>query len=221
MINSDNKYTNLQKGHYNGGTSDHLEHNDNADYWYILLESITDTNNKGKKALDFGCGKGRNIHNLQQFGFDRIDGVDISYANYIHCKDRFPDSKIFLNNGVDMREVEDSEYDFVMSTIVFQHIPVFEIRHQLLREIYRVMKDGAIFSFQMGYGDTIEPGHSPYIGNFYEAGATNGGHDVQITNEQEVIDDLQNIGYKNITTKIAKSFNDNNHTHWLYIKCEK
>jgi len=221
MINPENRYTNLQKGHYNAGTSDHLEHNANSDYWSILLEPVYSSDTKGKIALDFGCGKGRNIQNLKQFEFKRVDGVDISHMNYIHCVDRFPDSKIYNNNGVDLSEIEDSVYDFVMSTIVFQHIPVWDIRNQLLTEIYRVMKETGIFSFQMGYGSSIEPGHSSYFGNFYEASSTNGGADVQITDEQDLINDLKFIGFKNIKTVVSESFSDNNHTHWLYIKCEK
>ena len=221
LITPDNNYTLLQKCHYNGGTSDHVEHNDNADYWYILLGPITDTDNKGKKALDFGCGKGRNVQNLKQFGFERIDGVDISAANINYCKTRFSDYTFYENNGVDLKDIQDSEYDFVMSTIVFQHIPVFDVRHQLLRELYRVMKEDGIFSFQMGFGDNIEPGHTKYHDNFWTAGATNGGADVQITDKKDIIEDLINIGFKNITTRISNSFLDNSHKQWIYIKCEK
>jgi len=61
MIDKNNKYTILQKNHYREGTSDHLEHNDNDDYWDILLAPICNVDNKSKKDLDFGCGKGRNI----------------------------------------------------------------------------------------------------------------------------------------------------------------
>ena len=82
-MNTDNKYTQMQESFYTSGTSNHQEHNGNKDYWDILL------NNENKFsegiALDFGCGKGRNVYNLiQEFDFKRVDGIDISNNN-ISC----------------------------------------------------------------------------------------------------------------------------------------
>ena len=39
-----NNYTQMQKSSYNVGTSNHLEHNDNPDYWDILLGDLKDKN---------------------------------------------------------------------------------------------------------------------------------------------------------------------------------
>jgi hypothetical protein len=47
-MDSQNKYTMIQKGQYYGGTSNHLDHNDNPD-WDILLGDLKDKN----KAYDF------------------------------------------------------------------------------------------------------------------------------------------------------------------------
>ena len=38
----DNKYTLMQKSAYSGGTSNHLEHNNNSKYWNILLSDLSD-----------------------------------------------------------------------------------------------------------------------------------------------------------------------------------
>jgi len=57
-------YSKMQTRFYKSGTSDHLEHNDNQDYWGILLEGVSDTQCRGGHALDCACGKGRNVKNL-------------------------------------------------------------------------------------------------------------------------------------------------------------
>ena len=55
----------MQKSRYNKGTSNHEEHNSNPNYWDILLSDLKDKELwKGKKALDFACGKGRNVINM-------------------------------------------------------------------------------------------------------------------------------------------------------------
>ena len=48
------------------GTGNHPEHNPNPKYWDLLLGDIKIAPEKweGKKALDFGCGQGRNVTNL-------------------------------------------------------------------------------------------------------------------------------------------------------------
>ena len=52
---------------YREGTSNHEEHNDNPNYFSQLLKKISGDPEKwtNKTALDFGCGKGRNVINLK------------------------------------------------------------------------------------------------------------------------------------------------------------
>ena len=65
MVDPKNPYTLMQKGWYNPGTNNHEEHNNNPDYWDILLKDLKDKDKwAGKNALDFGCGKGRNVTNM-------------------------------------------------------------------------------------------------------------------------------------------------------------
>ena len=73
----------------------------------------------------------------------------------------------------------DHEYDFVMSTIVLQHIAVYDIRFQYLQEFFRVMKPGGLLSFQMGYGEGY--GKAGYYDNHYHAESTNSAHDTLVT----------------------------------------
>lgn len=64
-LSSDNQYTLMQKLAYSIGTNNHEVHNSNPDYWFILLGDLKDSESwNGKTALDFACGKGRNVTNL-------------------------------------------------------------------------------------------------------------------------------------------------------------
>lgn len=225
----DNKYTLMQKSFYSSGTSNHEEHNDNPDYWSILLGEIKESSKwKGKSALDFACGKGRNVTNLHSLAeWSTVDGVDISESNINFCKNAYleQDSKWFCNNGVDLNPIEENQYDFVMSTIALQHIPVYEIRRSIMTEILRVLKSGGLFSFQMGFGPDLMDTHgrprSSYYDNSYNASGTNADHDVRVQSEDEIKNDLAKIGFVDIETTIASPFSDFGHPNWIYVKCKK
>ena len=224
-MNSDNNYTKMQKSFYANGTSDHIEHNENPDYNEILLSDVKKGSKwKGKSALDFGCGRGRNVKNLIELcEWGRVDGVDISERNIQYTKRRRDidqtRSNWFCNNGTDLSELESDNYDFVMSTIALQHIPVHEIRYNLLREIYRVMKTKGIFSFQIG-GRGVSS-EDTYLENCWEVTTTNSGHDVFVIDTENLVNDLTRIGFDKVTVKTTKSFSDSIHDEWHYVRCTK
>ena len=228
MINKENKYTQMQKMQYASGTSNHEEHNRNSDYWDILLSDLKDKEKwDGKIALDFACGRGRNITNMFNLcDWARVDGVDISEGNIEQNKNDYQaqQSNWYCNNGVDVSELKDNEYDFIMSTIALQHIPVYDIRKSLLTDLYRTLKSGGLFSFQMGYGDGLESELGPrvsYFENYYDAKGTNSDCDVRIQSEEEVIKDLESMGFVNITTEVREAYSDSGHPQWIYVKCYK
>ena len=228
MVSNDNKYTQMQKGQYYGGTSNHPEHNSNPNYWDILLSNLKDKEKwDGKNGLDFACGKGRNVTNMLSLcEWNRVDGVDISVKNIEFCKQNYinQNSEWYCNNGVDVSDLNDNEYDFIMSTIALQHIPVYDIRKSLITDLLRSLKPNGLFSFQMGFGEGLDSPlgrRSSYYDNTYDASGTNSIHDVRVHNEQYVIDDLTNIGYVNVTTEVRESYSDSGHTHWIYVKAYK
>lgn len=222
--NKDNKFTKMQKGFYNEGTSNHHEHNENIDYWNILLADLKESKKwKGKNALDFGSGMGRNVSNMINLcDWNRVDGIDISQGNIEQCKKLYAKQKSnwYCNNGVDLSELKSEDYDFAMSTITFQHIPVHEIRFNLLTEIYRVLKPKAVLSIQIPFGPS-EGAKALYFDNHYDASGTNSAHDFRATSTDDIKSDFSKIGYKNITFKIRESFSDNQHPKWVYIRSEK
>ena len=227
-MNSENKYTQMQKRAYSSGTSNHEEHNNNEDYWDILLGDLKNkTNWDGKVALDFACGKGRNVSNMLNLcDWDRVDGIDLSIGNINHNKETYKNqnSGWYCNNGIDVSELMSNEYDFIMSTIALQHIPVYDIRKSLITDLLRTLKPGGLFSFQMGYGNDLKSDLGPrssYFENCYEADGTNSAWDVRVQNEQDVIKDLSEMGFVNTTTTIRESYSDWGHPHWIYVKAYK
>jgi len=228
MISNDNKYTNMQKNAYQHGTSNHEEHNTNPDYWNILLGDLQAKENwDGKIALDFACGKGRNVTNMLNLcDWARVDGIDISEGNISHNKNEYQsqNSNWYCNNGIDVSDLKSDEYDFIMSTIALQHIPVYDIRKSLITDLYRTLKSGGIFSFQMGYGDNLESElgfRVSYFENHYDASGTNSVCDVRIQNEEDVIKDLTEMGFVDIKTEVRESYSDSGHPQWIYVKCYK
>ena len=228
MINTENKYTQMQKAQYAPGTNNHENHNANPNYWDILLGDLKDKEKwDGKVGLDFACGKGRNITNMLNLcDWARVDGIDISEGNISHNKNEYAsqNSDWYCNNGTDVSELKDNEYDFIMSTIALQHIPVYDIRKSLITDLLRTLKPGGIFSFQLGYGEGLESPIGPrvsYFENHYDAPGTNSICDVRVHTEEEVINDLKEIGFVNITTEVRESYDDSGHPQWIYVKCFK
>jgi SAM-dependent methyltransferase len=221
------KYTGMQHRFYVDGTSDHLEHNQNPDYWTVLLQGLSDSEFMGGRALDFGCGKGRNIFNLRSLEtFSTVDGSDLSPANIDHCEKRFDErSSFFLTSGSDCGSPHDDYYDFVMSTITLQHIPVYSIRALILTDILRCLKPGGRLSFQMGFGSNLEDSlgrpRSGYFENCYSAVGTNGDHDCRVTSVEELKSDLLNIGFVDIKIEVKDSYSDVGHPNWVYAHAFK
>ena len=229
------KYLEMQRSQYNDEASkwslkrrdpvvgSYDRHNAWSDYDKFLFKGIQ-TNNM--TALEYGCGPGRNMikfHNR----FSRIDGVDISPVNKekaeINLKHNgIPFPNYYITPG-DTIPTEDASYDLVFSVICLQHICVHEIRYSIMKEAYRVLKSGGYFCAQMGYGGKTNVGTTvaEYYQNYYDANGTNGRHDVIVTNEQNLKDDLTQIGFQNYSSDIRFVGPGDRHRNWLWFRVQK
>lgn len=235
-MDKDNRYTAMQRAQYESevdlmNQEDHQSHNNNPEYWEKLLGDLADRAACADKvALDFGCGTGRNVRNLARMGLREAHGCDLAEGNLVHARRRCAEEgiknvKFWQTNGVGLGIPEDEPweflYDFVMSTIVFQHIPVHSIRYQIWREIYYALKNDGIFSFQMGFGPPQGPlPKAPYHANELDAAATNGQHDVWVESPDQIVDDLLDIGFQVATTQFGQAWEDS-HPQWIYVRAIK
>ena len=230
-----NKYTMMQKKSYmrdsenwNINSRDAVvgsfdAHNKWDDYEFLFKDI---ENYENKIVLDFGCGPGRNLVKYAS-KFKRIDGTDIDEKNLqnailwiAHNNIEKEKHNLILCNGIDLNRIGDETYDIVMSTICMQHICVYEIRFNYLKEFYRVLKNGGHITIQMGYG-TPSPMSVDYYANYYEATATNRGCDTQISDYKQIEKDLLSIGFKNFKYYIRPTGPGDHHPNWIFFNAQK
>ena len=128
---------------------------------------------------------------------------------------------MYISDCKTLRPIKNTFYDFVLSTIVLQHICVYDTR-----DIFRVLKNGGILSFQMGYNSSVlDPNSKKKLTTYYEnntrALGTNSSNDVVVQDKKEVINHLKDIGFVNIKTTIRNSFSDIILKNWIYILAKK
>ena len=159
-----------------------------------------------------------------------------------------PYTKLYVSSGLDCGSAPSNHYDMVFSTIVLQHICVHSIRYSIMADAHRILAPNGIFSFQMGFDSTdfVEQNnialHWEHVSDLHhrhsvlpskvenqadyheentDATATNSDADVRITDPQDVITDLEKIGFKDVTYKITHSWQDNAHEYWIWFQARK
>jgi SAM-dependent methyltransferase len=228
----ENSYLDMQKKEYNEQAQAwsvenkdpvvgnyHL-HNTFSDYDDYLFPKI-DTSEM--IALEYGCGPARNLikyHNE----FKRIDGVDIGEKNIKNATLNLEEAGIkgnnlYVNSG-DNIPTDSDIYDIVFSVICLQHICVHDIRMSIMKEVYRVLKADGHFCFQMGYG-LGKPGSVSYFDNVIDAPGTNGTMDTRVEDANYLVDDLMDIGFKDIKYKISKTGPGDTHENWIWVQAQK
>lgn len=199
------------------------KHNNWADYDKYLFKDLK-ADPKESLMLDFGCGPGRNIVKYNS-KFKQIDGVDLAQNNldnavkwiqYNNCKQ----GNLYKNNGTDLQEIADNTYDVLMSVICFQHICVYDIRKNYLKEFNRVLKPGGLLTMQMGFG-TNHPESVDYYENFYNAPGSNGQADTRVENPDQLNKDLAEAGFTNFNHYIAEVGPGDRHSNWIFFNATK
>ena len=106
------------------------------------------------RVLEIGCGAGRVTRALSKI-FGEVHAVDVSGEMVARAREALrdrPNVHLYQNNGCDLAVVPPLEFDFAYSTIVFQHIPSYDVIDNYMREVNRLLRPGALFKFQVqGY----------------------------------------------------------------------
>nr|WP_294467245.1 class I SAM-dependent methyltransferase [uncultured Anaerofustis sp.] len=97
---------------------------------------------KDMKILDVGCGYGRTLNELYDFGYKNLYGIDFS-GNMIKRARMNNPSIDFKVNDVDL-PYKDDTFDAVILFAVLTCISDNDTQRDLIREIYRVLKPGGI-----------------------------------------------------------------------------
>src|SRR6266849_6368341 len=132
-----------------------------------LAELIdTDTTNiyqgkdpKTMRVVEIGCGAGRLTLPLAEL-FGEVHAVDVSGEMVARARQALaghPHAHVYQNNGCDLSVVPPLVFDFAISMIVFQHIPSYEVIESYVSEVYRLLRPGALFKFQVQGGGQIGP----------------------------------------------------------------
>ncbi len=120
---------------------------------------------KGMKALDFGCGVGRNTLYMASIGLDLAIGIDISEEAINLARDHRPknNNALFSKYMGETLPFEDNYFDFVISHGVLDHM-IFNKAKEIMKEIHRVLKHNgwlelelhSVFDSGFGKGKEIE-----------------------------------------------------------------
>jgi len=96
-------------------------------------------------ALDLGCGSGRHVSLLGEFGFAPLYGGDLSVSSVQLCRETYPEADFF---SLDAEEFAlpfvDSFFEVVVSWGVL-HYNDAPTRARMLAEIRRVLRPGGFF----------------------------------------------------------------------------
>lgn len=245
-MTSVNNYLNMQKDYYeeeankwtlqnkNPVVGGYHKHNVWEDYDNYLFKNFDTAD---LIALDYGTGPGRNIIKFWN-RFERIDGVDIGEKNIQNARINLDEAEIYGNNlyvcdGKSI-PVESETYDVVFSVICLQHIACYDVRYSIFKDVFRVLKSGGKFCFQMGYGGRDVGSHNykvyakikdiktaDYYENATDAKQTNGYHDVTVGDSKQLEKDLLEIGFNDFLFDIRPTGPGCSHAAWIYAQVTK
>jgi len=95
------------------------------------------------KILDVGCGYGRSLNELHNYGFKNLIGVDFSQGMIARGKKLYPQLVMKKNEG--KLPFDDDTFDAVLLLAVLTCIIEDEDQKKLINEILRVLKNNGIF----------------------------------------------------------------------------
>lgn len=101
--------------------------------------------------LEIGCGVGRMTRMLARI-FGQVTALDVSDEMLSQAKENvagFANVSFVLGDGVSLAGLPAEHFDFAFSFIVFQHIPSIDAIWSYCKEVFRVLKPGALFKLQV------------------------------------------------------------------------
>ncbi|MBB4906773.1 class I SAM-dependent methyltransferase [Actinophytocola algeriensis] len=152
------------------------------------------------RALDLGCGPGRNALHLAAAGFS-VDAVDLSPAAIEWARERAGEAEVRFLCG-DAFTLELGEYDFVYDSGCFHHLPPHR-RVSYLSLLDRCLKPGGhlgLACFAAGSMGSVVPDTE-----LYRRGRLEGGLGYSEDSLRWIFEDLTEIELRRMTSEPADS----------------
>lgn len=138
---------------------------EDSHFWYKGMRKITKTlfdkylpKNKQLKILDAGCGTGRNILFLKNYG--QVFGFDISPHAIKYCKKR--GLKNIKEGSVDRIPFNNNSFDLITCFDVLYHKQV-ENYKKVIGEFYCVLKPGGVLFVRVPAFQFLMSGHDTAV----------------------------------------------------------
>lgn len=186
------------------------------------------------EVLEYGCGPGRNLLRLSS-KFKLVAGTDISQKNIDNARkllelNNVSNFDLFVTPG-DTIPVRSGYYPYnlIFEVICFQHICSYSIRRNILRHMTRCCLSGGMIVLQMGFNDKTLPRsnhNTRYYTYYYEEPLdnipdTNGASDCCVTDPEQPVKDLKDLGMTDIKVWYTEGVNDINHDKWIWVSGRK
>ena len=100
---------------------------------------------QGKEAtiLDYGCGYGRTLGELERAGYRKVLGLDFSGGMLTRCRGEHPNAMLVHNDG-HMLPLQDGSVDVALLFAVLTCMPDSEDQRSQVNEIARVLRPGGL-----------------------------------------------------------------------------
>lgn len=156
----------------------------------IVRPALASVIRPGDRVLDLGCGLGRVSRLLVDLGA-RVVGIDISRFALARAAEIVPEATFVWVVGTGELPFPPESFEAVVSTITFQHLQYFPVRHRYFQEVRRVLVDRGRLLAQLSADDS-----GPHI-RWFERGDPSLylAPDV-VCNEEEIRQYLQAVGFE-------------------------
>ena len=170
---------------------------------------------KDMKILDVGCGYGRTLSELYEFGYKNLYGVDFSENMIKRAKANNPNIDFEVNEG-DLPYKNDT-FDSVILFAVLTCISDDDTQRDLIQEIYRVLKPNGIIyvnDFLLNDDERNINRYNAYRNKYdnygvfeLEEGAVLRHHDVDYI--KELLSDYKKLKFERVTFKTMNGHTSN------------
>jgi SAM-dependent methyltransferase len=123
-----------------------------------LARITRDRDPKTMTILEIGCGAGRMTRPLAEL-FGQVHAVDVSGEMIAQAQERLADLdnvRLHHTNGVDLSALGETQLDFALSFIVFQHIPDIDVIRGYISQVAERLRPSALFKFQVQGSPVVE-----------------------------------------------------------------